>query len=186
MSTKPPREEDVPAEPRLQPRERGGSPGKGRLRPSLGCLNALIPPAEFSLSKASRRSSATWFARRTASPGWPTMTSTHCCGKSGGNPRNGRWAACMSMPDHIHYFAGFTGSPVEFANWVRYWKSQFTKRHKASDHRWQTDDWDIRMRTWQQLRGEMGIRAVESGPPGTGRSPGQVAVSGHDPRPPVG
>jgi len=43
----------------------------------------------------------------------------------------------MIMPDHIHFFSGFTGSPIEYENWVCYWKSQFTKRHKIPDHRWQ-------------------------------------------------
>ncbi len=56
----------------------------------------------------------------------------------------------MVMPDHIHFFAGFTGSLIEYASWVQYWKSQFSKRHKNHNHRWQSDDWDTRMRTWQQ------------------------------------
>jgi putative transposase len=54
------------------------------------------------------------------------------------------------MPDHIHLFAAATSTEIEFKNWVKYWKSQFTKRHKVADHRWQTDDWDTRMRTAQQ------------------------------------
>ena len=54
------------------------------------------------------------------------------------------------MPDHIHMFAGATATEIEFKNWVKYWKSQFTKRHKVKDHRWQTDDWDTRMRTGRQ------------------------------------
>lgn len=51
------------------------------------------------------------------------------------------------MPDHVHLFAAWTGQEIDFKNWVKYWKSQFTKRHKVSGHRWQTDDWDTRMRT---------------------------------------
>ncbi len=54
------------------------------------------------------------------------------------------------MPDHIHMFAAATGVEIEFKNWVTYWKSQFTKRHKVAVHRWQTDDWDTRMRTGEQ------------------------------------
>ena len=54
------------------------------------------------------------------------------------------------MPDHIHLFAAATAIDIEFKNWVKYWKSQFTKRHKIADHRWQTDDWDTRMRTGRQ------------------------------------
>ena len=54
------------------------------------------------------------------------------------------------MPDHIHMFAAATGEEIEFKNWVKYWKSQFTKKHKVAGHRWQTDDWDTRMRTGEQ------------------------------------
>ncbi len=54
------------------------------------------------------------------------------------------------MPDHIHYFAWHTESLIEYAKWVQYWKSQFTKEYKQVDCRWQTDDWDTRMRSIQQ------------------------------------
>jgi len=54
------------------------------------------------------------------------------------------------MPDHIHMFAAATCEEIEFKNWVKYWKSQFTKQHKVASHRWQTDDWDTRMRTGEQ------------------------------------
>jgi putative transposase len=54
------------------------------------------------------------------------------------------------MPDHIHLFAAATVTEIEYCNWVTYWKSQFSKRHQNAKHRWQTDDWDTRMRTSQQ------------------------------------
>ena len=50
------------------------------------------------------------------------------------------------MPDHIHFFAAATESAISYDNWVKYWKSQFTKRHKAPEHRWLTDHWDVRVR----------------------------------------
>ena len=50
------------------------------------------------------------------------------------------------MPDHVHLFAGENGD-IPLDNWVRYWKSQFSKQHKVSGHRWQTDHWDRRMRS---------------------------------------
>ena len=56
----------------------------------------------------------------------------------------------MIMPDHIHFFAGFTGSLISYANWVQYWKSQFSQHHQVRSHRWQANDWDTRMRNWQQ------------------------------------
>jgi putative transposase len=59
------------------------------------------------------------------------------------------------MPDHIHLFASPNSSwkcktptePPSFDNWVRYWKSQFTKIHGDASHRWQTDHWDRRLRS---------------------------------------
>ena len=54
------------------------------------------------------------------------------------------------MPDHVHMFSAWTGIEIDYKNWVKYWKSQFTKRHKTPQHLWQTDDWDTRMRTGAQ------------------------------------
>ncbi len=51
------------------------------------------------------------------------------------------------MPDHIHLFAWATEKAIDYENWVRYWKSQFTKQHKVPSHRWQADHWDTRMRS---------------------------------------
>jgi putative transposase len=56
----------------------------------------------------------------------------------------------MIMPDHIHLFAAATAIQIEFKSWMQFWKSQFTKRHQVAEHRWQTDDWDTRMRSAQQ------------------------------------
>jgi putative transposase len=50
------------------------------------------------------------------------------------------------MPNHIHLFAWATENANEYENWVRYWKSFFTKLHKVAAHRWQTDHWDTRIR----------------------------------------
>lgn len=50
------------------------------------------------------------------------------------------------MPDHIHLFAapGELQEPLE--NWIRFWKSQFTRRHGSKEHRWQSGYWDTRLR----------------------------------------
>jgi putative transposase len=63
------------------------------------------------------------------------------------------------MPDHLHLFcapnedgsagaspsqAGAASVPLD--NWVRYWKSQFSKRHGNPVRRWQSDHWDTRLR----------------------------------------
>jgi putative transposase len=50
------------------------------------------------------------------------------------------------MPDHLHLFAGPNGLEIPFDNWVRYWKSQFTRLHNDPSHRWQSDHWDRRLR----------------------------------------
>jgi putative transposase len=55
------------------------------------------------------------------------------------------------LPDHIHLFAGLSSQmQVPFDNWVRYWKSQFTKQHRRPADSWQTDHWDTRMRSQAQ------------------------------------
>jgi len=51
------------------------------------------------------------------------------------------------MPDHIHFFAAETDGDIPYENWIRYWKSIFSKRHQVSDHRWQSDHWDRRIRS---------------------------------------
>jgi len=50
------------------------------------------------------------------------------------------------MPDHLHLFAAPGAKFVEFDNWVRYWKSQFSKRHKNKEDAWQANHWDTRLR----------------------------------------
>ena len=52
----------------------------------------------------------------------------------------------LIMPDHIHLFAGYNNTAVPLDNWVKYWKSQFSKRHQDGSHRWQAGHWDVRLR----------------------------------------
>ena len=54
------------------------------------------------------------------------------------------------MPDHIHLFAGLAGTDIRLDNWVRYWKSQFTKGKKGACWRWAAGHWDTRMRNEKQ------------------------------------
>jgi len=56
----------------------------------------------------------------------------------------------LIMPDHIHLFAALAIDQIEFKNWSKFWKSNFTQRHKVDEHRGQTSDWDTRMRTLEQ------------------------------------
>jgi putative transposase len=56
----------------------------------------------------------------------------------------------MIMPDHIHMFAALTKDEIEFKNWAKYCNSQFSKRYKNRNCRWQADDWDTRMRSGRQ------------------------------------
>ena len=51
------------------------------------------------------------------------------------------------MPDHIHLFAGMADDAMPLDNWVRYWKSMFSKKHKHIARRLQTDHWDTRIRS---------------------------------------
>jgi REP element-mobilizing transposase RayT len=50
------------------------------------------------------------------------------------------------MPEHLHLFASPGRLELSLDNWVRYWKSQFSKRSHEPDHEWQTDHWDTRLR----------------------------------------
>ncbi len=51
------------------------------------------------------------------------------------------------MPDHIHFFAGYHPSEyLPYENWIRYWKSQISKKLKRPDWEWLPDHWDTRMR----------------------------------------
>ncbi len=50
------------------------------------------------------------------------------------------------LPDHLHLFAS-PGEPVlSLGSWVRYWKAQFTRRHRNPWHRWQEGYWDTQLR----------------------------------------
>jgi putative transposase len=51
------------------------------------------------------------------------------------------------MPDHLHLFAAPQQEAVAFDAWVKYWKSQFTKRNRNAMCVWQTDHWDTRIRS---------------------------------------
>jgi REP element-mobilizing transposase RayT len=50
------------------------------------------------------------------------------------------------MPDHLHLFVAPDDPEIPLENWVRYWKSCFSKQHGNREHRWQTDHWDTRLR----------------------------------------
>lgn len=50
------------------------------------------------------------------------------------------------MPDHLYLFAAPQDTAVDFESWVKYFKSQFTKRNGVSSCRWQTGHWDTRIR----------------------------------------
>src|ERR1051326_2834423 len=76
------------------------------------------------------------------------------------------------MPEHLHLFAapnpvwegevreglatpvGAPAEPPSFDSWVRYWKSQFTKRHGNVEHQWQPDHWDRRLRREESYAGK--------------------------------
>jgi REP element-mobilizing transposase RayT len=63
------------------------------------------------------------------------------------------------MPDHLRLFAVPGEIDLPFDNWVRYWKSQYSKRFGVPDHQWQVDHWDRRLRreaayddAWEYVR----------------------------------
>ena len=54
------------------------------------------------------------------------------------------------MPDHIHLFASPNGREIDLERWVKYWKSQYSKRDSDPTHEWQSGQWDTRLRTGQR------------------------------------
>ena len=65
----------------------------------------------------------------------------------------------MIMPAHIHFFAGHRDGATKYENWVKYWKSRFTKKFQRPECRWQVDDFDHRVRSaasyeqkWEYVR----------------------------------
>jgi putative transposase len=50
------------------------------------------------------------------------------------------------MPDHLHLFVALGDKCIPFDNWVRYWKSMFSRRYGDPEFRWQSDHWDRRLR----------------------------------------
>jgi putative transposase len=51
------------------------------------------------------------------------------------------------MPDHLHLFAAPGEIEIELDNWIRYWKSLFSRRSVIEGFQWQTDHWDRRLRS---------------------------------------
>jgi putative transposase len=50
------------------------------------------------------------------------------------------------IPDHVHLFAAPGAMELPLDNWVRFWKSQFTKRSCFIRRAWPIDHWDTRLR----------------------------------------
>ncbi|MDZ4742550.1 MAG: transposase [Verrucomicrobiota bacterium] len=56
------------------------------------------------------------------------------------------------MPDHIHLFCSpYAGYPTSLKDWVKYWKSIFTRQWKMNvsikQSIWQKDFWDTQLRS---------------------------------------
>jgi REP element-mobilizing transposase RayT len=55
------------------------------------------------------------------------------------------------MPDHAHFFATVSDESLSLDAWIRYWKSQLTKRQRVEKMpgliAWQSDHWDTRLRS---------------------------------------
>ncbi len=51
------------------------------------------------------------------------------------------------MPDHLHLFAAPGRLEIPLDNWIRYWKSRFTRTRRLPAYQWQTDHWDTRLRS---------------------------------------
>jgi putative transposase len=118
------------------PRSESSAPSPGRKRPAHGvvCTEGQPTIVFLTVCTKNRRS---WLASQdvhdTLIDVWTNATAWIV----------GRYVV---MPDHIHLFAGMIDETIPLDNWVRYWKSQFTRQHKRAIDRWQPDHWDTRMR----------------------------------------
>jgi len=63
------------------------------------------------------------------------------------------------LPDHIHLFAAPGDMDLPLENWMKYWKSFFSRENQRPECRWQAGHWDTRMRTreiyeerWEYVR----------------------------------
>jgi REP element-mobilizing transposase RayT len=63
------------------------------------------------------------------------------------------------MPDHVHLFAAPRELAFTIENWLRFWKSQFSKSHEHDDWAWQDHAFHHRSRhtdsysqKWQYVR----------------------------------
>jgi putative transposase len=82
------------------------------------------------------------------------------------------------MPDHIHFFAAATESPIPFDNWVKYWKSLFTKRHHVLAHQWLSGHWDTRMRSAAHFEEKWDYVQQNPVRQGLVKAPGQWSLKG--------
>ena len=53
----------------------------------------------------------------------------------------------LLMPDHLHLFCTPVRTEFSIEQWIKYWKSLFSKRHRQPEWRWQSRGWHHRMRT---------------------------------------
>jgi hypothetical protein len=66
-----------------------------------------------------------------------------------------RCVACGTLRIDARLFVSPTDTSVSLENWIKFWKSQFTRKAKKvrnfrlPAHPWQTDHWDTRLRNWR-------------------------------------
>lgn len=58
------------------------------------------------------------------------------------------------MPDHLHFFAAPGLIDISLDDWIRFWKSQFSRRDADESHEWQTNHWDTRLRSDDSYEGK--------------------------------
>ncbi len=53
----------------------------------------------------------------------------------------------LLMPDHLHLFCSPASAEFSIEQWIKFWKSRFSKRHQRREWTWQSRGWHHRMRT---------------------------------------
>ena len=120
-----------------------GSVGDGRK------LIALHGPVDGNRVGLPSSPTASWEGEAPAEPSW-----------EGEAPAEPSWEGEAPAEPSLRSRPSPEGTEVDFDNWVKYWKSQFTKQHRDPSHRWETDHWGTRIKRgesygakWEYVRG---------------------------------
>ena len=57
----------------------------------------------------------------------------------------------LLMPDHMHFFCAARDLRFGIEQWVKFWKSEFSRRHPEQEWRWQRGSFHHRLRSQEEF-----------------------------------